>query len=222
VRWCDYREFFSYAFGGMCGIITVILMHVLINFCSVAVSLFLAFTLTSKFSEDALTELTNEEKAERDAQYNIVLSGIIVVALLSSFIGKFLSNQIFMTINKRLHARVVSRVLATPINFFEENTHGRILNRFSKDVATLDQIVFTFLEMTDYAIKCTFSVAIVIYISPWLVILAAISLVYLVRLRKKCLQCTRDPIRLKYKLMSPVNSLIQDAINGLPTLRCLQ
>lgn len=29
-------------------------------------------------------------------------------------------------------------------------------------------------------------------------------------------------MRLKFALMSPVNSLIQDAVNGLPTLRCLK
>ena len=32
---------------------------------------------------------------------------------------------------------------------------------------------------------------------------------------------TRDTIRLKLSLVSPVNSLIQDAVNGLPTLKCM-
>lgn len=32
---------------------------------------------------------------------------------------------------------------------------------------------------------------------------------------------TRDCMRLKMTLTSPINSLIQDAVNGLPTLRCM-
>lgn len=64
--------------------------------------------------------------------------------------------------------------------------------------------------------------ATVIIVSPWLLIVAVASLCYLVRIRRRCLSVTRDPIRLKFALMSPVNSLIQDAINGLPTLRCLR
>jgi len=44
---------------------------------------------------------------------------------------------------------MVDRALNTKIKFFEENTQGRILNRFSKDISSLDYIVFTFLDMTD-------------------------------------------------------------------------
>lgn len=44
---------------------------------------------------------------------------------------------------------MVSAVLNTRIKFFEVNTHGRILNRFTKDIATIDRIVFTYLDMID-------------------------------------------------------------------------
>ena len=54
-----------------------------------------------------------------------------------------------MQISQRLHDNMVDNVLNTKVKFFEENTHGRILNRFSKDIGTLDNILFGFLEMTD-------------------------------------------------------------------------
>ena len=127
-----------------------------------------------------------------------------------------------MGINRKLHDRITKRVLQTNIVFFEENTQGRILNRFSKDVSTMDNLVFTVLEMADYSVKCIITVSTVIYVSPWLTIVAAFSMCYLYRIRNRCLSVTRDPIRLKFALMSPVNSLIQDAVNGLPTLRCLK
>lgn len=44
---------------------------------------------------------------------------------------------------------MVNNVLRTKIKFFEENTNGRILNRFSKDVGVLDSIVYTYLDFTD-------------------------------------------------------------------------
>ena len=46
VGWADYREFFSYAFGGIFGIVMIIFLHVIINLCTLSVSLFLAFSLT--------------------------------------------------------------------------------------------------------------------------------------------------------------------------------
>lgn len=67
-----------------------------------------------------------------------MLSILIAVALVSSFLGKLLSNKIFLSISSRLHNKVVDSVLRTDLRFFEENTSGRIVNRFSKDVKTLD------------------------------------------------------------------------------------
>ena len=165
--------------------------------------------------------MDEEEKSENEHRYNIVLASIIGIALFSSFIGKYVSTMIFMRINKRIHKRIVDSVLRTSMLFFEQNTQGRILNRFSKDIQTLDYLVFDFLEMVDYFVKCFLSIGMVIVVIPWLTVVVIFSLIYLVNLRKKCVLATQDPIRLKTVLMSPVNSLIQDTVNGLPTVRCM-
>ena len=146
---------------------------------------------------------------------------IIITALFSSFAGKYISNKIFIKIDSKVHDAMVKSVLGTNIRFFEENTQGRIINRFSKDISTLDNLVFCFLEMIDYIVKCFFSLALIIWIVPWLIIIVIISLFYLTNLRKKSLYTTRDCMRLKMTLTSPINSLIKDAINGLPTLRAM-
>ena len=157
----------------------------------------------------------------RDRKYNLYLSLIIIGALLSSFAGKYISKYVFMRINQRVHREIIKSVIETHIRFFEENTQGRILNRFSKDIQTLDNLVFTFLEMVDYVVKCFFSLALVVWVQPRLLIVIILSLMYLIRLRGNSLYATRDCMRLKATLMSPINSLITDAANGLPTLRCL-
>ena len=104
VSLADYREFFSYAYGGICGIFVIIILHVIINLCTISVSFFLAFSLTKQLTSDA--DLSIEEKRSRNITYDVVLMSIISGALLSSFVGKFFSNKIFMSINKRLHDRI--------------------------------------------------------------------------------------------------------------------
>ena len=146
---------------------------------------------------------------------------LIFVAILSSSIGKLLSNKVFMSISKKMHLKMVDKCVNTNITFFEENTCGTIINRFSKDVKELDGFLFLFLECTDYIVKCFFSTVIVIYLYPGLLVFVAFQVWYLWRLRYKCMCATRDTIRMKFSLMSPVNSLVQDAINGLPTLKCM-
>lgn len=39
-----------------------------------------------------------------------------------------------MNISQNLHDKMVEAVLNANIKFFDQNTHGRILNKFSKDV----------------------------------------------------------------------------------------
>jgi ABC-type multidrug transport system fused ATPase/permease subunit len=192
----------------------------LINLSTVGVSLYLSFALTQRFTDGVLT--SEECKDERDHQYNVALASIIGVALFVSFVGKYISNMIFMKINKRIHHKIVDSVLHSGLIFFEQNTQGRILNRFSKDIQTLDYLVFDFLEMIDYMTKCFFSIVIIIFVIPWLSVVVGLSLIYLVNLRKRCILVTQDPIRLKTTLMSPINSLIQDTVNGLATVRCLK
>jgi len=44
---------------------------------------------------------------------------------------------------------MVKSVIGTKLKFFEVNTNGRILNKFSKDINTLDEMVFCFLDLVD-------------------------------------------------------------------------
>ena len=127
VSWQTYKRFFSYAPCGLWGIAFIVLLHVIINLCNLGVSLYLAFTLTQKF-------VSVDEDPARDRKYNLYLTLIIIGALVSSFAGKYISNFVFMRINQRVHRAMVKSVLETHICFFEENTQGRIINRFSKDI----------------------------------------------------------------------------------------
>jgi ABC-type bacteriocin/lantibiotic exporter with double-glycine peptidase domain len=73
----------------------------------------------------------------------------------------------------------------------------------------------------DRVVSCFFSFVLVIAIVPWLLILVAVSFYYLMGIRRRTIFVSRDTMRLKTTLTSPINSLIKDAINGLPTVRCL-
>lgn len=120
VGWKDYKELFSYAFGGMWGVLLIIVTHFAINLSSLAVSLFLAFDLTKKFTTDE--SLSESEESRREITYNVILISIISFSLISSFVGKFFSNKIFMGIIRKVHDDITQRVLTAKISFFEENT----------------------------------------------------------------------------------------------------
>lgn len=174
----------------------------IINLNAIGVSLFLAYTLSRKLSTTDEYDNLNQES------YNVILVLIMLSSIVTTFVGKYISNQYFMGINKRLHNELIRKVLNTKLEFYEVNTHGRILNRFSKDVNQMDKIVFTFLDMVDYIIKVIYSTLIIVISCPYLIILVLMSCYYLKWIRRITMHCTRDTYRLKALLMSPINSLI--------------
>ena len=145
---------------------------------------------------------------------------IVCVTLATSFFAKYFSAKIFMSISKNLHNKVIKSLIGANITFFEKNTQGMIINRFVTDVKTLDNFLFSFLEMIDYAVKCITALVLLIYIYPIICLAVIPSVIYIFMLREKNLAC-RDTMRLKFSLITPMNSLIQDAVNGLTTLRCM-
>ena len=80
--------------------------------------------------------------------------------------------------------------------FFDENTSGAIINRLSTDFRQTDMVVFNFLEMIDYIIKCLFSLAFIVISSPWTLLIVVFQLYYFYRLRSRILSITRDCFRL--------------------------
>ncbi|CDW76184.1 multidrug resistance-associated protein 4 isoform x3 [Stylonychia lemnae] len=179
VNWKTYKQFFSYTQCSYCSMFIIIIILFLINLNNIAVSGYLAYSLSNKL---------NQATAEDQTKFNITLSILMVSSIFFQF---------FLQINQRLHDKMVEGALNTKIKFFEVNTNGRILNRFSKDVKVLDIIVSV----------------------PWVLIIAIISMIYLTKIRRVNLHIQRDGYRLKSGLMSPINSLIQDTINGLTTIR---
>ena len=49
VSWDEYRQLFKFAPGGMCGILTIIFLHFVINICTMGVSMYLSYALTYRF-----------------------------------------------------------------------------------------------------------------------------------------------------------------------------
>ena len=83
----------------------------------------------------------------------------------------------------------------------------------------LDNFLFRFLELMDYCSKLLLSFIIVFYMYPVLIILAGFQLWYLLRLRKKTISAVNDCVRMNHALVAPINSLIQDSLNGMATIK---
>lgn len=207
----DYFSFCTTLLGGRYSVFLIILLHILINLSVSSLSLYLAFALKD------LAGSGEGNQATFDSSLLLIMSATFAITVL----GKYVSCLIFMSINRNMHQKVMSSLINTKMAFFDENTSGAIINRLSADIQVTDEIVFNFLEMIDYIIKCLFSLAFIVLSSPWTLFVVFFQLYYFYRLRKRILNITRDCFRLKQELNAPVISLITDSVNGQVTMRAL-
>lgn len=122
---------------------------------------------------------------ERNDNYSIFVFlscfAVLFQILRTSF---FYSMCIYLS--KLFHTKLLNRILSARIRFFDLNPVGRILNRFAKDIETLDDLIpddlFSFLQ---YGMVVTGSIIISIVIN-YIILFSLIPIIILfVFIRKK-------------------------------------
>lgn len=70
-----------------------------------------------------------------------IYSGFIIGVILVTIIRSILFFKVAMIASKNLHSRMFHALLQAPMRFFDTNPSGRVLNRFSKDMGAIDEML---------------------------------------------------------------------------------
>lgn len=125
-----------------------------------------------------------------------------------------------LTVSKRLHEQMLSSVLRAPMAVLNTMKTGRIMNRFTKDMATIDDmlplVLFDLIQLTLIVLGAIFTVSIM---RPYIFI-AAIPLAFLfIVLRKYFLRTGQQLKQLEAEARSPIFSHLIISLKGLWTIR---
>lgn len=120
-----------------------------------------------------------------------------------------------------MHAQILRRVLAAPIpDFFDTHTIGTILNRFAKDMETVDVNIPEFILQMAINWFQVFSVfALCIWASPWFAILLLPLGGLFYKIYVYFAAASRDLKRLESVSRSPIYSSLSETLSGLETIR---
>lgn len=121
------------------------------------------------------------------------------------------------------HAALLSGVLRAPLRFFELNPVGRILNRFSNDIDTIEgPMPRSILDL----LNCVFEVvtlAIVVLVVQPLTFLLIVPLVWCYyQLQRLYRPTAREGARLESLSRSPIYSLLAESLVGVESIRASQ
>ena len=150
----------------------------------------------------------------------LVYGTIVTVSLLLTIISPFCFYLAALKASENLHDQMTKAILKAPVLFFDTNPVGRILNRFSKDIGCMDDILPGQFLMAIQLCLNFFSATILSAVANvWLVITCTPLTAIFIYLAKYYLKSAREIRRLEALTCSPVYSHIADTVTGLEVIR---
>ncbi|XP_073845417.1 probable multidrug resistance-associated protein lethal(2)03659 [Musca autumnalis] len=144
---------------------------------------------------------------------------IIIFALLRSFMFFNLASKS----STRLHNDMFVSVTRASMYFFNTNPAGRILNRFSKDMGQVDEILPQVMMDVIQIFLALFGIVVVLAIvNPWYILATVVMFTVFYFLRSFYLKTSRDVKRLEAVTRSPIYTHLGASLNGLATIRAFQ
>ncbi|XP_060989227.1 ATP-binding cassette sub-family C member 4-like isoform X6 [Dama dama] len=149
-----------------------------------------------------------------------VYSGLTVSTVLFGITRSLLIFYILVNSSQTLHNKMSETILRAPVLFFHRNLIGRILNRFSKDIGHMDDLLpLIFQDFIQAFLLVIGVVGLMVAAVPWIaipVIPLGISFFFLWRY---FLETSQDVKRLECTTQSPVFSHLASSLRGLWTIR---
>jgi len=88
-----------------------------------------------------LDTISNDENMSKIMIYIYIYTGIVLGIFVIGISRSLVFYKTCMTCSQRLHDMMFSALIRTGMRFFDTNPSGRILNRFSKDIGTIDELL---------------------------------------------------------------------------------
>ena len=168
-----------------------------------------------------LSLLTRKQSEYKRDKKNLTIYGLLVgAAFIFLVIRAFGFYLVCVRCSERLHDRMVEAVLHAPVFFFDSNPVGRIMNRFSKDVGSMDEVLpKTFLRSIQLILLLLMTILVPTVTNPWVLLVFTPIAVLTGLWSRYYLKTFRELQRLESICRSPVYSHISETLDGLDTIR---
>ncbi|WFD02890.1 hypothetical protein MOBT1_001577 [Malassezia obtusa] len=159
--------------------------------------------------------------APRDALYYLVrYVALVVLFVLLSGARDVMQFTLALRASRRLYERLVTSLLRAPPRFFDVTPIGRIMNRLSRDVQTVDTEIRPSLRMlTEALVTLVAILAVICWATPHFLYLVGVVLVVYFVIGALYLGSSRDLKRIESVQRSPLYTLLGETLAGTATIR---
>ncbi|XP_023231554.1 multidrug resistance-associated protein 4-like [Centruroides sculpturatus] len=149
-----------------------------------------------------------------------VYLGLIFGLITFSLISAALYVELCTKSSNNLHRRMLRCVVRTPVSFLDNNSIGEVLNRFSRDVGSIDQqLPMTSFSTIHKLVNIIGSLVIEAIIHPYLLFPSIILLIATFFLWNFYLRTARNVMRMDGSSKSPVFAHLSTSLYGISTIR---
>ncbi|KAF1321108.1 Atp-binding protein, partial [Globisporangium splendens] len=208
VAWPVYQAWIN-AFGGNFAGFVVVMGFVAAQGVTLLSTLWISY-----WSEEA------QKYPDSQMYYVYVYMALNGVAAVTMFVRTLLLYFGSLHASRLLFDGLLKRVLRAPIAFFDTTPLGRIVNRMSKDIYTVDEsIPSTWIGLMSTMVSVLVTLFTISYITPaFMVILAPVIASYYVS-QRYFIKTSRELQRLDSISRSPIFALLSETLDGLSTIR---
>lgn len=208
VPWPIYREWIL-AFGGF--------MPALLTFVGYCIAQ--GFSLLSTVWISFWSEHADSTNSSQMYFLNIYM-GINGVLAVTYFFRTLALLAGGLRASRILFNAIFSRILLAPVSFFDTTPLGRIVNRLSKDIYTIDEAIpSTWGTLLNISLSVLSTIGIVLYVTPAFVVFLVPVLIGYYKSQRYFIKTSRELQRLDSISRSPVYAMLSETLDGLATIR---
>lgn len=191
--------------GGLFIVFNVFILFLLAQVAASGVDYFVSFwtkveefrNLTSSSNDTTVVVDKTVPEWSTDLCINIY-SGLIVALFAIALTRSMLFYKLAMWSSENLHNTMFDRVISTTMRFFDTNPSGRILNRFSKDVGNVDELLpKAVLDAGQILLNVAGALVLIALVNPYFIIAVALISIFFLFLRNIFLRSAKNIKRLE-------------------------
>ncbi|XP_014611630.1 PREDICTED: multidrug resistance-associated protein 4 [Polistes canadensis] len=162
----------------------------------------------------------NAEPRRINDTYIYIYTGIVLGIFVIGITRSLIFYKMCMLCSQRLYDMTFSALIRTNMRFFDTNPSGRILNRFSKDIGAIDELLpKALLDAGQICMLMFGSLAVSCIVNPLFLIPVIFLGTIFYWIRKVYLKTSKNIKRLEGITRSPVFTHLNATLNGLSTIR---
>jgi ABC-type multidrug transport system fused ATPase/permease subunit len=189
----------------------------MIPFLILAIVVAQGFTVMTSFW---LVYWQERKWAYGDAFYMGIYAGLGLGSALSLFFAGFTNALLNYFASVRLHKDAITRVMFAPQSFFDTTPLGRIMNRFAKDIDTIDNTLADAMRMAVSTLGSIIGATVLLAIvEPWFLLAFVVVVMLYAHNAAFYRRSSREFKRIDAILRSSLYSHFSESLSGIATIR---